>query len=172
MLKLLPDWLRRLPWLQVTLFTFVGLLLFESSKELLLPHLSKWQSHTLTIALGTLVVAVGGALVLSRLQRMHRRVLALESASRKNAEEELGRLFDLSLDLVCVVDFDGRLRRLNPAWEAVLGHNGDGVLDRSLMDFVHPDDWQATEPQVRHLLAGGSKASFENRMRCRNGAYR
>src|SRR5262245_40447061 len=167
MLKLFPDWFRRWPWLQVTLFTLVGLLLFESTKELLLPHLSKWQSHTITIVFGTLVAAVGGALVLDRLQSMHRRVLALESAGRKNAEEELGRLFDLSLDLVCVVDFDGRLRRLNPAWEAVLGHAGDGVLYTSLMDFVHPDDRQATEVQVRHLVDGGSKASFENRMRCR-----
>src|SRR5215472_17782137 len=111
MLKLLPDWLRRWPWLQVTLFTFVGLLLFESSKELLLPRLSKWQSHMLTIAFGTLVATVSGALVLARLERMHQRVLALESASRKHAQEELGRLFELSLDLVCVVDFEGRLRR-------------------------------------------------------------
>src|SRR5215467_10952699 len=164
MFKLLPDWLRRSPWLHVTLFTFAGLVLFESSKELLLPHLSKWQSHAITIVLGTLVAAVGGALVLSRLQRMHRRVLALESAGRKNAEEELGRLFDLSLDLICVVDFEGCLRRLNPAWEAVLGHTGDGLLHASLMDFVHPDDWPATEPQIRHLLEGGRKASFENRM--------
>jgi PAS domain S-box-containing protein len=172
MVKPLPDWPRLSPWLQVTLFTFVGLLLFESSKELLLPQLSKWQSHTMTIALGTLAAAVGGALVLSRLQRMHGRVLALESASRKNAEEELGHLFDLSLDLVCVVDFDGRLQRLNPAWEAVLGHTRDGVLDTPLMDFVHSDDWQATELEVRHLLDGGSKACFENRMRCRDGSYR
>jgi PAS domain S-box-containing protein len=172
MLKLFPDWLRPPPWLQVTLFTLVGLLLFESIKECLLPDLSKWESHALTIALGTLVAAVGGALVLSRLQRMHERVLALESASRKCAEEELGRLFNLSLDLVCVVDFDGRLRRLNPAWEAILGHPRNGALSTSLMDFVHPDDWQATELQVRHLLEGGSKGSFENRMRCRDGSYR
>jgi PAS domain S-box-containing protein len=172
MLKLLPDWFRRWPWLQVTLFTFVGLFLFELSKELLLPQLSKWQSHTITIALGTLVAAVGGWFVLSRLQRMHRQVLALESANRKNVEEELGRLFDLSLDLICVVDFDGCLHRLNPAWEAVLGHTGDGVLHASLMDFVHPDDRTATEPQIRHLLEGRRKASFENRMRCRDGSYR
>jgi PAS domain S-box-containing protein len=170
--KLLPDWLRRSPWLQVTAFTLVGLLLFESSKELFLPHLSKWQSHAMTIALGTLVAAVGGALVLSRLQRMHRQVLALESASRKNAEEELGRLFDLSLDLVCVVDFDGHLRRWNPAWEALLGHPGDGMHAASLMDVVHSDDWPTTELQVRHLLDGGSKGSFENRMRSRDGSYR
>jgi PAS domain S-box-containing protein len=172
MRKLLPDWLRRSPWLHVSLFTFVGLLLFESSKDLLLPQLSKRQDHQLTIALGTVVAAVGGALVLSRLQRMHRRVLALESASRKNAEEELGRLFDLSLDLVCVVDFDSRLRRLNPAWEAVLGHTGDGTLSTPLMGYVHPDDRPATELQVRHLLDGGSMGSFENRMRCGDGSYR
>jgi PAS domain S-box-containing protein len=172
MLKLLPDWLRHSPWLHVTLFTFAGLLLFESSKELLLPHLSKWQSHTITIALGTLVAAVGGALVFSRLQRMHRRVLALESAGRQHAEEELGRLFDLSLDLVCVVDFDGRLRRLNPAWGAVLGHWEDGALATPLLDFVHPDDRPATGQQVRHLLEGDGKGSFENRMRCRDGSYR
>jgi PAS domain S-box-containing protein len=172
MLKLLPDWLRRPHWLHVALFTFVGLLLFESSKELLLPRISKWQSHTITIAFGTLVVAVGGALVFSRLQRMHRRVLALETASRKHAEEELGRLFDLSLDLICVVDFDGRLRRLNPAWQAVLGHTGDDALDTPLMEYVHPDDRPASELQVRHLLDGGSVASFENRMRCRDGSYR
>jgi PAS domain S-box-containing protein len=170
--RLLAEWLRRSPWLQVTLFTFVGLLLFESSKELLLPRLSKWESHAVTIGFGILVAAVGGALVLSRLERMHQRVLALESASRKNAEEELGRLFDLSLDLVCVVDFEGRLRRWNPAWKAVLGHAGDGEHDPSLVDFVHPDDRQATEIQVRHLLDGGSKGSFENRMRCRDGSYR
>src|SRR5262249_62257082 len=110
--KLSPDWLRRSPWLQVTLLTFAGLLLFEASKELFLPHLTKWQSHTLTIALGTLVAAGGGALVLSRLQRMHRRGLGLEATNRQNAEEGLGRLFDLSLGLGCVVGSDGRLRRV------------------------------------------------------------
>jgi PAS domain S-box-containing protein len=171
MLKLLPDWLRRWPWLQVTLFTLAGLLLFETTKELVLPQLNKWQSHLITIAFGTLVAAVGGSLVLSSIQRMHQRVLALESVNRKNAEEELGRLFELSLDLICVVDLDGRLRRLNPAWEAVLGHAGDGVLSTSLMDFVHPDDRPTTELHVRHLLDGGSKGVFENRMRCRDGSY-
>jgi PAS domain S-box-containing protein len=171
---LLPDWLRRSPWLQVTLLTLLGLFLFEMSKELLLPQLSKWESHAITIALGTLVAGGGGALVLSRLQRMHRRVLDLESASRKNAEEELGRLFDLSPDLVCVVDEEGRLRRLNPAWQAVLAHPGDGCLvDASLVDFVHPDDRPATQLWVRRILQdGGSEGFFENRMRSGEGSYR
>jgi PAS domain S-box-containing protein len=168
----LPDWLRLSPWLQVTLFTFVGLFLYELAKYFFVPQLSMWQSHAMTIALGTVVAALGGALVFSRLQRMHQRLLDLESSSRKNAEEELGRLFELSLDLVCIVDFDGRLRRLNPAWQSVLGHSHEGVLDVSLLEFVHPDDRQATELLIRHLLDGGSEGSCENRMRCRDGSYR
>jgi PAS domain S-box-containing protein len=172
MVKLLPDWFRRSPLLQVTCFTFIGLFLYELSKELLAPELTKWQSHSLTIALGTLVAALGGALVLSRLQRLHQQVLLLETASRKNAQEELGRLFDLSLDLVCVVDHEGHLRRLNPAWQALLDHRVDDLLSTRLQDLVHPDDWQATEVQVQHMLAGGMKPSFENRTRCRDGSYR
>jgi PAS domain S-box-containing protein len=172
MAKLLSDWLRRSPLLQVTLLTFLGLFLFELTKEELAPGWTKWESHSLTIAFGTLVATLAGFLVLSRLQRMHQQVLQLEAAGRKKAEDELGRLFDLSLDLICVVDHEGRLRRLNPAWKAVLDFNGDDLLSIHLKDLVHPDDWPTTESQVQHLLAGGTKASFENRTRCRDGSYR
>src|SRR5262245_49078414 len=137
MIKLLGDWLRRSPLLHVTLFTFVGLFAYELGKELLLPQITKWQSHLMTIALGTLLAASGGALVFSRLQRMHRRLLAVESAGRKSAEEELGRLFDLSLDLICVVDHDGRLQRLNPAWESVLGHRPGDLSATPFRGLVH-----------------------------------
>jgi PAS domain S-box-containing protein len=172
MVKLLRDWPRRSPLFQVTLFTLVGLFCFELTKELLLPELSKWQSHLLTIGLGTLVAAGAGAIVLSRLERLHRRVLAVESAGRKSAQEELGRLFDLSPDLVCVVDEGGQFRRLSPSWASALGHRVEELPGTALRDLVHPDDWPATEAQVRHLLDGDKRVEFENRTRCRDGSYR
>jgi PAS domain S-box-containing protein len=172
MVKRLRDWPSRSPLFQVTLFTLVGLFCFELAKELLAPELSKWQSHLVTIGLGTLVAAAGGAIVLSRLQRLHRRVLAVESAGRQSAQEELGRLFDLSLDLVCVVDEGGRLRRLSPSWGAALGHRAEDLVGTPLRDLVHPEDWPATEAQVRHLLDSGTRAAFESRTRCRDCSFR
>jgi two-component system, sensor histidine kinase and response regulator len=172
MVKLLRDWPRRSPLLQVALFALFGLFCFELAKELLVPELSKWQSHLLTIGFGALVAVGAGAVVLARLERLHRRVLAVETAGRKSAQEELGRLFDLTPDLVCVVDEGGRFRRLSPSWEAALGHRVEDLPGVPLRDLVHPDDWPATEAQVRHLLDGDKRVAFENRTRCRDGSYR
>ena len=40
---------------------------------------------------------------------------------RRRAEEELDRFFVLSPDLLCVADFDGYFKRLNPSWTRTLG---------------------------------------------------
>jgi signal transduction histidine kinase/CheY-like chemotaxis protein len=54
---------------------------------------------------------------------------------------------------------------------AVLCHPGGCQLATPVTEFVHPEELQATELQVRHLLEGNTKGSFENRMRCRDGSY-
>ncbi len=40
------------------------------------------------------------------------------------------------------------------------------------MDFVHPDDHEATRAVMASSLAGGDLVSFENRYRCKDGSYR
>jgi PAS domain S-box-containing protein len=91
---------------------------------------------------------------------------------RKRAEEELDRFFTLSLDLLCVAGFDGYFKRVNPAWERVLGYTKEEMLARPYVDFVHPDDRTPTTTAADTLSVGGHVLSFENRYRASDGTYR
>src|SRR5436190_13870891 len=87
--------------------------------------------------------------------------------------DDLERLFDLSLDLLCIAGFDGYFKRLNPAWERVLGFTIPELLSRPYVDFVHPDDRIATEKEASKLIETGAEVfSFRNRFICRDGSYR
>jgi PAS domain S-box-containing protein len=91
---------------------------------------------------------------------------------RKQAEEEADRFFTLSLDLLCVADFEGYFKRLNPAWERVLGYTIKELLARPYLEFVHPDDRTATAGEAAKVSAGGQVFSFENRFQAKDGTYR
>ena len=91
---------------------------------------------------------------------------------RKRAEEELERFFSLSLDLLCLAGFDGYFKRVNPAWERVLGYTAEELLARPYLDFVHPDDRHPTTTVADKLGDGGSLLTFENRYLAKDGTYR
>jgi twitching motility protein PilJ len=38
------------------------------------------------------------------------------------------------------LDFEGRFKRLNPAWVTTLGYTLEEVEDQSFLNFLHPDD--------------------------------
>ena len=62
-----------------------------------------------------------------------------ETAMRR-LEEDAGRFFDLAPDMLCTINPDGYLERVNHAWTAVLGWTADELRARPLLDFVHPED--------------------------------
>jgi PAS domain S-box-containing protein len=95
---------------------------------------------------------------------------ALTEAVR--VQGELERFFSLSIDLLCVADFNGFLKRVNPAFERVLGHSSESLLSEPFMNFVHPDDREATVGEYASVLSGREAREFENRWRCHDGSYR
>lgn len=88
------------------------------------------------------------------------------------AGEQMSRFFNLSLDLLCVAGFDGYFESLNPAWEKVLGFTREELLAKPYLDFVHPDDREATVAELAGLQSGSRTLCFENRYCHKDGSYR
>lgn len=92
--------------------------------------------------------------------------------ARTSAEQDRDRIFALSLDLLCIVDGQRRLRRVNPAWRRVLGYDEGELLGRDYIELVHPDD-VATLLDARELVVErGSVTGHQSRWRHRHGHYR
>jgi PAS domain S-box-containing protein len=87
------------------------------------------------------------------------------------SREELDRYFTLSVDMLCILGFDGYFKRLNPAWEKTLGYSIEELLRIPRMDLVHPEDRAATINEIRSLRAGRNTVWFENRYRRKDGTY-
>jgi diguanylate cyclase (GGDEF)-like protein len=73
----------------------------------------------------------------------------------RSLEAESNRFFELSRDLVCVADFDGCFKRVNPAFERTLGYSREELLGRPMADFLHPDDRDSSGGENRYLDSDG-----------------
>lgn len=99
-------------------------------------------------------------------------VLLQDISARKNAEAQRDRFFELSLDMLCIAGMDGYFKRVNPAFQQVLGWTTQELLARPFMEFIHPDDLATTRREIERLLAGNPTEHFENRYLCKDGTVR
>ena len=127
-------------------------------------------------------IFVGGYDVTDRM-RAEAEVRAREASLRTlNAELEQrviertlarGRTWQVSPDMLCVIDASGRFEATNPAWEKTLGWTEAEMTSATFSYFVHPDDLAPSvaawsDASRRHLPV----MHFENRYRTRTGDWR
>lgn len=95
---------------------------------------------------------------------------------RKQAEKERDYLFNYALDMHCTAGFDGYFKQLNPAWEKILGWSKAELLSKPYIEFIHPDDRNATIQRIRSIAEGGNPLSgnraVESRYLCKDGTYK
>ncbi len=98
--------------------------------------------------------------------------ISRDITEHKQTEEERERFFSLSLHMLCIADFDGYFKLLNPAWEKTLGFTQEELLAKPYLEFIHPEDRAATLAEAQKLVSSGETIGFENRYLCKDGSYR
>lgn len=94
----------------------------------------------------------------------------LESeVAERTAERD--RMWETSPDLMVVIDFEGFFRRVNPAWQAVLGYGEDELVGHHVNEFVVEEDHRETV-DAYELAAQGGQPRIVNRYRHKDGSVR
>ena len=89
----------------------------------------------------------------------------------RDRADRLGRMFELSLDLLCIANTDGYLVRVNPSFKRLLGYEEEELLSRPFLDFVHPEDQAETMKRLAGLSAGEAVTDFKNRYQAKDGRW-
>jgi PAS domain S-box-containing protein len=98
-------------------------------------------------------------------------IIRQQAAALAERTEELDRLWDISPDLLAMLDFQGNFMRVNPAWTAVLGRDVEELIGTHVLALVHPDDLERSTAALG-LSLGQALPLFENRYRHNDGTYR
>ena len=123
--------------------------IFEASKSAVLPRLTIWESHSITIVFGAFIAA-GAAFIAMQRQASMLITLAAEEALRERLEgrqrallesEARYRLLVENSPEAIAVHRGGHLVYVNTAGAALIGAtSSDELVGRRTADFVHHDD--------------------------------
>lgn len=94
---------------------------------------------------------------------------ALLESDLRQAERDLVRFFELSLDLFCIAGLDGYFRRVNGNFSRLLGVPEHELLSSPFLNFVHEDDREATVAAMSRLDQGLPVVRFANRYEAASG---
>jgi PAS domain S-box-containing protein len=105
-----------------------------------------------------------------------RRLQALNAGLERRITEQLlarGRTWQVSPDILAVLDGQGFFEAVNPAWEASLGWSAEELASTIFLEFVHPDDRARTlEAWQDTLLHNTPVLRFDNRYLHKAGGVR
>lgn len=95
-----------------------------------------------------------------------------DRAERKRTEQERERFFNLSLDLLAILDAQGNLSQTNLAWETLLGWGVSDLESMTVWDILPQEDHQQLTTDLEHILAGDSLTAAEYRCLSKDGSFR
>lgn len=90
--------------------------------------------------------------------------------SLKQREEQLQKIMDFSLDVICTTDADGRFVTLSAASERLWGYTPEELTGKQAVDLIYEPDRPATINIMTEIMGGVDCSFFENRFVHKNGS--
>jgi PAS domain S-box-containing protein len=87
------------------------------------------------------------------------------------ASRDTNLIFDLSLDILCMLDEDGRFTRINKVALVLWGYDEQELIGKEFFDLVHPDDLEKSRYIKSEIRLSSKASNFESRILCKNGTY-
>lgn len=90
---------------------------------------------------------------------------------RERADARARHFFDLSQDMLCTMDTQGRCIEVNGAWQRNLGYRPSEMQGRRLLDLTHTDDHLPATEEAMRVFRGEVSKSLDTRVRAKDGSW-
>ncbi|WP_051941913.1 PAS domain S-box protein [Maribacter forsetii] len=80
-----------------------------------------------------------------------------------SAKEEMQKIMDTSLDIICTLDEEGYFLSVNQASKAIWGYHPKDIIGTNYIELVHEDDRPDTKSSAAAVSSGEKVVNFENR---------
>jgi PAS domain S-box-containing protein len=81
----------------------------------------------------------------------------------RQSQQQLQRIMDLSLDMICTFNRDGRFVNVSAASKEILRYTPDELIGKHWHEFIHPEDIKKTTAALIKVAQGFPVLDFENR---------
>lgn len=95
--------------------------------------------------------------------------LSREIEERTQVENQRDSFFNLSADLLAILDGEGRFLRINPAFAARLGEQEETVRSVELVSFIHPSEAEEFRRALQEVEEGSGAKALEARAHTSEG---
>lgn len=86
-------------------------------------------------------------------------------------DQHITRFFELSSEAMAVADSRGQLKKVNAAFQRILGHKETDMMDTNYLELVHPDDLERSRAFLELVGTSDESAQYEVRVRHSDGSY-
>ncbi|MEA9355891.1 PAS domain S-box protein [Bacteriovorax sp. PP10] len=95
-----------------------------------------------------------------------------ETKKNLNDLKQVQLLFNISHDLTVITNKEGYFKKINPRFQEVLGHSFKEIVSQKFINFIHPEDVELTQIELKQALEKKDSVHFINRYKTKAGDYR